>query len=115
MNFMASNSQPVTINPQAAAEFWRATLERDLRADGKFVFAVRSTHIYCRPTCPARRPRRENAVFFRTTQEAEQNGYRPCRRCRPQEQQESISLVKRATILLGKADEDEAARLDSIA
>jgi AraC family transcriptional regulator, regulatory protein of adaptative response / methylated-DNA-[protein]-cysteine methyltransferase len=115
MNLMASNSQPATINPQAAAECWRATLERDLRADGKFVFAVRSTHIYCRPTCPARRPRRENAVFFRTTQEAEQNGYRPCRRCRPQEQQESISLVKRAANLLGEADEDEAARLDSIA
>jgi AraC family transcriptional regulator, regulatory protein of adaptative response / methylated-DNA-[protein]-cysteine methyltransferase len=114
MNLMASNSQPAAINPEAAAEYWRATLERDLRADGKFVFAVRSTHIYCRPTCPARRPRRENAVFFRTTQEAEQHGYRPCRRCRPHEQQEAISLVKRAAALLGDTNEDEAVRLDSI-
>ena len=115
MNLMAINSQPAAINPQAAADYWRATLERDLRADGKFVFAVRSTHIYCRPTCPARRPRRENAVFFRTTQEAEQHGYRPCRRCRPQEQQEAVSLVKRAAKLLGDTNEAEAVRLDSIA
>ena len=115
MNLMVSSSSQTSITPQAAAEFWRATLDRDLRADGKFVFAVRSTHIYCRPTCPARRPRRENAVFFRTTEEAEQNGYRPCRRCRPQEQQEAISLVRQAAKLLAPADEDEAARLDSIA
>jgi len=112
---MASSSSPTSITPQAAAAFWRATLDRDLRADGKFVFAVRSTHVYCRPTCPARRPRRENAVFFRTTEEAEQNGYRPCRRCRPREQQEGISLVKQAAKLLAHADEDETARLDSIA
>src|SRR5215472_15318189 len=115
MNTMASVTQSTRITPQAEAQFWRATLERDLRADGKFVFAVRSTHIYCRPTCPARRPRRENAVFFRTTQEAEQNGYRPCRRCRPKERQGAISLVRQAAKLLAQADEDEAARLDSIA
>ena len=115
MNTMVSNSASTNITPQAAAEFWRATLERDLRADGKFFFAVRSTHIYCRPTCPARRPRRENAVFFRTPEEAEQNGYRPCRRCRPREQQEALSLVQQAAKLLSRADEDEAARLHLIA
>lgn len=115
MNIMASGTPSTRITPQAAAEFWRATVERDLRADGKFVFAVRSTHIYCRPTCPARRPRRENAIFFRTTEEAEQNGYRPCRRCRPQEQQAAIALVQQAAKLLAQAGEDEAARLDSIA
>ncbi len=115
MNLMTRTPQTGSITPQAAAEFWRATLHRDLRADGKFVFAVRSTHIYCRPTCPARRPRRENAVFFRTTQEAEQHGYRPCRRCRPQEQQGAVALVRQAAKLLGSADEDEAARLESTA
>jgi len=115
MNIMVRTSQSDNISPQAAAEFWRATLHRDLRADGKFVFAVRSTHIYCRPTCPARRPLRENAEFFRTTQEAEQHGYRPCRRCHPQEQQEAVALVRQAAKLLGSDDEDEAARLDSIA
>lgn len=112
---MASNSQAANISPRAAAEFWQATLHRDPRADGKFYFAVRSTHIYCRPTCPARRPLRQNAVFFRTTQEAEKNGYRPCRRCRPQEQLEAISLVKHAAKLLGSASEEDSIRLGPIA
>ncbi|HUL33393.1 MAG TPA: bifunctional DNA-binding transcriptional regulator/O6-methylguanine-DNA methyltransferase Ada [Candidatus Eisenbacteria bacterium] len=103
------------ISPRAAAEFWKATLQRDPRAEGKFFFAVRSTHIYCRPTCPARRPRRENAVFFRTSQDAERSGYRPCRRCRPRQPQESLSLVKSAARLLGAANEPDDARLDSIA
>jgi AraC family transcriptional regulator of adaptative response/methylated-DNA-[protein]-cysteine methyltransferase len=112
---MASSSQTNSITPLAASEFWRATLERDPRAEGKFFFGVRSTSIYCRPTCPARRPRRENAVFFRTTQEAEQSGYRPCRRCHPQEQQESLALVKEAAKLLASTTEDETAHLDFIA
>jgi len=68
------------IPPRAAARYWRATLSRDARADGTFVLAVRSTHIYCRPSCPARRPLRRNVVFFRTREEAEQHGFRPCRR-----------------------------------
>ena len=115
MNKLASITETSSISSQAAAEFWQATLQRDPRADGKFFFAVRSTHIYCRPTCPARRPLRQNAVFFRTMQEAERQGYRPCRRCRPQEQLEAITLVKRAAELLGAASEEEAIRLDAIA
>src|SRR3981189_3813835 len=103
------------ISGHAAARYWQATLARDSRADGTFVLAVRSTHIYCRPTCPARRPLRENAVFFRTTQEAEKNGYRPCRRCRPQEQLEAVSLVKQAAKLLGHASEEDSMRLGPIA
>src|SRR6266478_3505930 len=94
MNKLTAHSENSTISSQAAAEYWQAALHRDPRADGKFFLAVRSTHIYCRPTCPARRPRRQNAVFFRTTQEAEKNGYRPCLRCRPQEQFASLSLSK---------------------
>jgi AraC family transcriptional regulator of adaptative response/methylated-DNA-[protein]-cysteine methyltransferase len=62
---------------------WRAVIARDARADGTFVFAVTSTRIYCRPSCPARRPRRERVHFFRTPEEAEGAGYRACRRCRP--------------------------------
>jgi AraC family transcriptional regulator of adaptative response/methylated-DNA-[protein]-cysteine methyltransferase len=65
------------------AILWRATRERDRRFDGRFVFAVRSTGIYCRPSCPARRPRRENVLFFPAPAEAEGSGYRACRRCRP--------------------------------
>src|SRR5258707_13676443 len=73
------------IPPRAAARYWRATMTRDARADGTFVLAVRSTHIYCRPSCPARRPMRRNVVFFHTGAEAEKEGFRPCLRCRPNE------------------------------
>src|SRR5258708_2412749 len=66
------------ISAHAAARYWQATLARDSRADGSFVLAVRSTHIYCRPSCPARRPLRRNVTFFRTREEAEKQGYRPC-------------------------------------
>ncbi len=62
---------------------WQAVLARDANRDGKFVFAVSSTGIYCRPSCPSRRPRRENVTFFRTSEEAEKAGYRACLRCRP--------------------------------
>lgn len=112
---MASSSNSTNITPQAAAQFWQAALQRDPRADGKFFLAVRSTHIYCRPTCPARRPLRQNVLFFRTTQEAEKNGFRPCRRCRPQEQLEAVSLVKQAAKLLGNSSEEDSIRLGPIA
>jgi AraC family transcriptional regulator of adaptative response/methylated-DNA-[protein]-cysteine methyltransferase len=105
---------PTPISSRVASRYWEATLERDLRADGSFVFAVRSTHIYCRPSCPARRPLRRNAVFFRTTEEAEQNGFRPCRRCRPQEQDAAAELVRRAVRLLTNSGE-ESLRIDSLA
>ncbi|MFI5362079.1 MAG: bifunctional transcriptional activator/DNA repair enzyme AdaA [Elusimicrobiota bacterium] len=62
---------------------WKAMLARDGRADGKFVFAVKTTGIYCRPSCPARRPLRENVSFFKTPSEAEDAGFRECLRCRP--------------------------------
>ena len=63
---------------------WRAVETRDARFDGAFVFAVRSTGIYCRPSCPSRRPRREHVVFFTAPEAAEREGFRPCRRCRPE-------------------------------
>ena len=62
---------------------WRAVLARDAGFDGAMVFAVRSTGIYCRPSCPARRPRRENVLFFPRPEAAEGAGFRACRRCRP--------------------------------
>ncbi|HLY10317.1 MAG TPA: methylated-DNA--[protein]-cysteine S-methyltransferase [Planctomycetota bacterium] len=62
---------------------WKAVLERDAAFDGAFVFGVTSTAIYCRPSCPARRPRPENAVFFRSPHEARREGFRACRRCHP--------------------------------
>jgi AraC family transcriptional regulator of adaptative response/methylated-DNA-[protein]-cysteine methyltransferase len=62
---------------------WRSVLMRDRGADGAFVYGVRSTGVYCRPSCPSRKPRREQVVFFPLPAAAEQQGFRACRRCRP--------------------------------
>jgi AraC family transcriptional regulator of adaptative response/methylated-DNA-[protein]-cysteine methyltransferase len=62
---------------------WQAVVDRDPNQDDKFVFAVSSTGVYCRPSCPAKRPRRENVAFFRLPDDAERAGYRACLRCRP--------------------------------
>ena len=62
---------------------WNAVIARDPAYDGQFVFGVSSTGIYCRPSCPARRPRRENATFFLSFEQAERAGYRACLRCKP--------------------------------
>ncbi len=62
---------------------WSAVLTRNREVDGTFVFVVRSTRIYCRPSCPARRPRREQVAFFQRPAEAEAAGFRPCQRCHP--------------------------------
>ena len=64
---------------------WRAVLERDDKADGAFVYGVLSTRIFCRASCPSRRPRRPNARFFASPQSAIQAGFRACKRCRPEE------------------------------
>ena len=62
---------------------WEIVLARDRKFDGTFVYAVRSTHIYCRPSCPSRRPRRQQVEFFDRPEAAELAGFRACRRCRP--------------------------------
>src|SRR6266851_2145776 len=102
------------ISAHAAARYWQATLARDSRADGSFVLAVRSTHIYCRPSCPARRPLRRNVTFFRTREEAEKQGYRPCLRCRPNEIAGPVALVQRAASQLAESSE-ESMRLGVLA
>jgi AraC family transcriptional regulator, regulatory protein of adaptative response / methylated-DNA-[protein]-cysteine methyltransferase len=111
---MVSQPQQPSITPQTAERFWQATLHRDPRADGSFFFAVRSTHIYCRPSCPARRPLKRNTIFFRTTQDAEQQGFRPCRRCCPKQQDSAIVLVQRAAAHLANSQE-ESLRLGPLA
>jgi AraC family transcriptional regulator of adaptative response/methylated-DNA-[protein]-cysteine methyltransferase len=63
---------------------WTAVLARDAGHDGEFVYGVASTRIYCRPSCPSRRPLRSRVSFFETPGAAERAGYRPCRRCEPQ-------------------------------
>ena len=66
-----------------ADQRWQAVLGRDARHDGKFFYGVTTTGIFCRPTCPSRRPAQQNVVFFDDTQQAAHSGYRPCLRCRP--------------------------------
>src|SRR5882724_11628404 len=79
---------------------WQAALERNVNADGQFVFAVRSTGIYCRPSCPARRPAPHQVAFFPTCDAAEQNGFRACRRCHPREASAHATMVKRVCQLI---------------
>src|SRR5262252_1019043 len=76
----SSTAQDVSRDPR-----WDAVLARDSARDGEFVFAVSTTGVYCRPSCAARRPRRENVQFFEVPEAAEQAGFRSCRRCRPRE------------------------------
>ena len=62
---------------------WKALAERDSAADGSFVYGVTSTGVYCRPSCPSRRPRADRVKFFDTGGDARQQGFRPCKRCKP--------------------------------
>jgi AraC family transcriptional regulator of adaptative response/methylated-DNA-[protein]-cysteine methyltransferase len=66
------------------ANFWEALETRDRRMDGVFFFAVITTGVYCRPSCPSRRPRRENVIFFQRRDAAERAGFRACMRCKPE-------------------------------
>ena len=87
---------------------WEVVLNRDRRGDGHFVYAVSSTHVYCRPSCPSRRPTRNHVTFFDSPQLAESVGYRACLRCRPQSPigSEAEERVERARDYLdGHADE----------
>lgn len=76
-------NKQMTMFPGNEEQLWNAVVSKDAGFDGQFVFAVSSTGIYCRPSCPSRRPRRENVSFFQLPEAAEQAGYRACRRCHP--------------------------------
>ncbi len=73
---------------------WQATEQRDASRDGSFVYAVRSTGIYCRPSCPSRRPRRDQVLFFDACEDAERAGFRACRRCHPRQTLPEIAMVQ---------------------
>lgn len=96
---------------------WRRVLERDARFDGAFVYAVRSTGVYCRPSCPSRRPRREQVVFFPLPEAAERAGFRPCRRCKPHEAVAKDSVLEkvRSIRLAIDAHPEEAPALADLA
>jgi len=82
---------------------WKALAEHDSKADGVFVYGVTSTGIYCRPSCPSRRPRADRVRFFDDTTAARQAGFRACKRCRPDTiglAQPGVEAVRRASLYL---------------
>jgi AraC family transcriptional regulator of adaptative response/methylated-DNA-[protein]-cysteine methyltransferase len=100
-------SQLQSTQPQHDLARWHAVLDRDTRADGSFVYAVRSTGIFCRPSCPSRRPRRDRVEFFANGADAVRAGYRACRRCRPDGERAAdpwIDKVRRACVYLANVD-----------
>ena len=84
---------------------WQAVLARDRSFDGRFVTGVLSTGIYCRPSCSARHPRRENVRFFDDPGAAEAAGLRPCRRCRPDDVARDEGALVRALRLIESAEQ----------
>jgi len=95
---------------------WQAVLARDRRFDGAFVYAVRSTGIYCRPSCASRRPRRTQVSFYPIPEAAEREGYRACRRCHPADApgtDPTVTLVRDAAraIAAGARPEGDPRRL----
>jgi AraC family transcriptional regulator of adaptative response / DNA-3-methyladenine glycosylase II len=97
---------------------YRALATRDDRFDGRFFTAVRTTRIYCRPICPARTPKRENVAFFGTASAAQEAGYRPCLRCRPESSPDlgawrgTSNTVSRALRLIGEGAAQEGQSIE---
>jgi AraC family transcriptional regulator, regulatory protein of adaptative response / methylated-DNA-[protein]-cysteine methyltransferase len=96
-NAILNTENEANMAPVQENKWWNAVLARDAGRDGEFFFGVSSTGVYCRPSCPAKRPRRENVTFFRCPEEAEKAGYRACLRCRPKaaSQNPQTETVKR--------------------
>src|SRR6202034_1086764 len=93
---------------------YRALSTRDARFDGRLFIGVKTTGIYCRPICPARTPKRENVKFYATAAAAQEAGFRPCLRCRPETSPElafwrgTSNTVSRALSLIEAGALDEA-------
>jgi AraC family transcriptional regulator of adaptative response/methylated-DNA-[protein]-cysteine methyltransferase len=109
LNPMIETREPDTLRaPARDDERWQAVKRRDPAFDGKFLFAVRTTGIYCRPSCASRPAKRENVTFFETAAYAEKAGYRACKRCRPDKlgaPDPQVEAVKRACGQIEQAEE----------
>jgi AraC family transcriptional regulator, regulatory protein of adaptative response / methylated-DNA-[protein]-cysteine methyltransferase len=103
----------VTVNDQ---ERWDAVQRRDKAADGAFYYSVKTTGVYCRPSCASRPARRENVAFHSTCEEAERAGFRACKRCRPNEaalsDQHAETVAKACRLIEGS---EEIPRLEGLA
>jgi AraC family transcriptional regulator of adaptative response/methylated-DNA-[protein]-cysteine methyltransferase len=94
-----------TVSRLDADTAWAAFMRRDRSWDGRVVGAVKTTGIYCKPSCPARRPKREHVIFYASTEEARAAGFRPCLRCKPDEVGRDREAVAAAVKLIERAEE----------
>jgi AraC family transcriptional regulator of adaptative response/methylated-DNA-[protein]-cysteine methyltransferase len=107
---------PPSSTPNPDDERWTAFIARDASFDGYFYVAVETTGIYCRPSCPARRPKRAHVRFHETAEEAEAAGFRPCKRCKPDQlslAEQHAAKVTEACRLIETAEEEPS--LDAVA
>ncbi|MGH6897820.1 MAG: bifunctional DNA-binding transcriptional regulator/O6-methylguanine-DNA methyltransferase Ada [Geminicoccaceae bacterium] len=105
---VAIEREPASSRFVTADDRWAAVLRRDVAADGRFYYSVRTTGVYCRPSCASRPARRENVAFHATCAEAERAGFRPCKRCRPNEAplaERQAAAVAKACRLIEEAEE----------
>ena len=105
-----TSNEPDPISSSAA---WHAVERRDASYDGRFVYAVRSTRVFCKPSCPSRRALRANVEFFSTTAAAERAGFRACRRCRPTHESAIHPAIEKARSYL-EAHADRSVPLDEL-
>jgi AraC family transcriptional regulator of adaptative response/methylated-DNA-[protein]-cysteine methyltransferase len=109
LGYIGDMNDPDPIDADAA---WTAFDTRDRRRDGRFVIAVHTTGIYCKPSCPARRPKRDNVAFYRDGIAAQAAGYRACLRCKPDDAaREHVAVAHAAALLAG----EDAPALDALA
>jgi AraC family transcriptional regulator of adaptative response/methylated-DNA-[protein]-cysteine methyltransferase len=96
----------ITLDVLTDDQRWQAVAARDRQFDGRFVTAVRTTGVYCRPSCPARTPKRENVTFYASPAEAEAAGFRACKRCSPNEQAWEADVAGRVCRYIEAHSED---------
>lgn len=95
-----------TLLPFNESRAWNSVLSRDKESDGAFIYGVVTTGIYCRPSCPSKRPKRENVKFFPSAQIAEREGFRACQRCGPGSNGDSIAAIQRARAFIDRSITD---------
>jgi AraC family transcriptional regulator, regulatory protein of adaptative response / methylated-DNA-[protein]-cysteine methyltransferase len=93
---------------------WAGVFARDARLDGRYFYAVTTTGVFCRPSCGARRPRRQNVRFFATTDDATSAGFRACKRCKPTEIDSTVKLFEQVRALVDRSG-DVPMTLDALA
>jgi AraC family transcriptional regulator of adaptative response/methylated-DNA-[protein]-cysteine methyltransferase len=89
-------ARSIETNPINEAVAWESVLHRDASADDRILYGVTTTGIYCRPSCPSRKPKRDNVAFFSSAEAAERAGFRACQRCHPNRAKSSNPAVQRA-------------------